>query len=193
MTEARSIAQPLVWMDLEMSGLDPEKDQILEIAVVVSDGQVREVIEGPDLVIHQEEAVLSGMDEWNTEHHGASGLTEAVRRSELSYARAEQQILEFLQPWCEAGQAPLAGNSIHQDRAFLRKHMRSLHDFLHYRNVDVSTLKELVRRWDEALLEAAPAKSERHRALEDIHDSIAELRYYRQAVFQPALRDQPGD
>lgn len=179
-------------MDLEMSGLDPEKDQILEIAVVVSDGQLQEVIEGPDLVIHQPDVILSGMDEWNTAHHGASGLTEAVRQSELNYAMAEQQVLEFLQPWCEPGQAPLAGNSIHQDRAFLRRHMRSLHDYLHYRNVDVSTLKELVRRWDGALLEAAPEKSERHRALEDIRDSIGELRYYREAVFQPRLQQAPA-
>lgn len=175
-----------------MSGLDPGRDRILEIAVVVTDGRLEQEIDGPDLVIHQDEEVLASMDEWNTEHHGASGLTEGVRRSTLSCEDAEGQVLDFLRPLCEAGQAPLAGNSIHQDRAFLRLWMPRLHDFLHYRNVDVSTIKELVRRWREDLLGQAPVKSERHRALEDIRDSIEELRYYRRVAFDPSLRpDSP--
>lgn len=178
-------------MDLEMTGLDPDRDRILEIAVLVSDGQLENCLEGPDLVIHQPSAVLDGMDEWNTQHHGASGLIRASLDSDLDCAAAEAQILEFLGPLCAAGQAPLAGNSVHQDRAFLRRWMPKLHDYLHYRNVDVSTVKELVRRWRPATLESAPAKSERHRALEDIHDSLDELRYYRERAFHPDLGSLP--
>lgn len=172
-----------------MTGLDPDEDRILEIAVLVSDGQVKELHEGPDLVVHQPPEVLEAMDEWNTSHHGASGLTRASRESDVDVAAAESAILDFLRPLCEAGQAPLAGNSVHQDRAFLRRYMPGLHDFLHYRNVDVSTVKELLRRWNTQLLEEAPAKTESHRAMADIHDSIRELQYYRSTAFDARLRD----
>jgi oligoribonuclease len=175
-------------MDLEMTGLDPDHDQILEIAVLVSDGQLTTLVEGPDLVIHQASNVLHAMDEWNTDHHGASGLTQASLDSKIDYEAAERATLEFLRPLCEAGQAPLAGNSVHQDRAFLRRCMPTLHQYLHYRNVDVSTVKELVRRWSPPLMKSAPQKSERHRAMADIHDSIAELRYYRAKAFDSGLQ-----
>ncbi len=171
-----------------MTGLDPDQDRILEIAVLVSDGQLSRVIEGPDLVIHQPAEVLDAMDEWNTQHHGDSGLSRTSLASSVDCAEAERQVLDFITPLCEKGQAPLAGNSIHQDRAFLRRYMPKLHDYLHYRNVDVSTVKELLRRWGPAVLEAAPEKSDRHRAMADIYDSMAELQYYRKTAFESGLR-----
>jgi len=175
---------PLVWIDMEMTGLDPDRERILEIATVVTDAELEIVAEGPDLVLSQSEELLAGMDEWNHEHHARSGLLDRVRAATLTELEAQTRILEFLAPHCELGQAPLAGNSIHQDRAFLRRYLPRLHAHLHYRNVDVSSVKELVRRWAPELLEAAPPKRESHRALEDIRESIAELRYYRQSVFK---------
>lgn len=177
------VSQPLVWMDLEMTGLDPDRDRILEIAVVLSDGQLTEIEEGPDLVVRQSDAVLAAMDEWNTTHHGDSGLVELVKQSPFDEAAVEQQVLTWLRDRCGAGVAPLAGNSVHQDRAFLRRWMPELHDFLHYRNVDVSTLKELLRRWRPEILASAPPKGGSHRALGDIRESIAELVHYRKTAF----------
>ncbi len=171
--------QGLIWIDMEMSGLDPDRHRILEIAVVLSDASLDRLEEGPDLVVHQPESVLAAMDAWNTSHHGASGLTERVRVSTLDEAAAEAAVLAWLRERSDAGLLPLAGNSVHQDRAFLRRWMPSLHDHLHYRNVDVSTLKELARRWAPSVIESAPPKVERHRALDDIRESIAELRHYR--------------
>ena len=172
---------PLVWIDLEMSGLDPDRHVILEIATIVTDGELNVIAEGPDLVIHAEEAALAAMDAWCTEHHGASGLSAAVRASTVSLAAAEAQTLAFLRAHCEAGRSPLCGNSIGHDRRFLARHMPALAEFFHYRSVDVSSVKELVRRWYPAL--KAPAKQESHRALDDIRESIAELRFYREQVF----------
>jgi oligoribonuclease len=177
---------PLVWIDLEMTGLDPDRDTILEIATLVTDDQLELVAEGPDLVIHQPEAVLSGLDEWNRTQHGASGLLDRVQASTVDLAQAQRQTLEFVRAHCARGQAPLAGNSVHQDRRFLARLMPELDDYLHYRIVDVSTVKELVRRWYPRAYDEAPPKREAHRALEDIRESIAELRYYRSAVFRPA-------
>ena len=176
-------ADALIWMDLEMSGLDPERDRILEIAVIVTDGRLESLERGPDLVIRQDAVLLDGMDEWNTEHHGASGLTDRVRASTLDEATAEREILDWLGERCKPGTVPLAGNSVHQDRAFLRRYMPALHDFLHYRNVDVSTIKELLRRWAPGILAAAPTKRGQHRAMGDLEESIRELTYYRDRAF----------
>ena len=174
----------LVWIDLEMTGLDPERERIIEIAVVVTNGDLEVVAEGPNLVIRQADAILDGMDEWNRTHHGQSGLVDRVRASQISDADAEARVLDFLREHCEPGVCPLAGNSVHRDRRFLRRYMSQLDDYLHYRIIDVSTVKELVRRWYPDAFAAAPAKSDQHRALDDIHESIAELRYYRSSVFR---------
>lgn len=173
----------LIWMDLEMTGLDPDAERIIEIATIITDGRLNILAEGPELVIHQPDALLDGMDEWNRTHHGGSGLTERVRRSKVTEAAAEEETLTFIGRYCEPRTIPLAGNSIHQDRRFLSRYMPRLHDYLHYRNVDVSTIKELAKRWHPEVAHRAPRKSGSHRALEDIKESIAELRYYRRALF----------
>lgn len=174
---------PLVWVDMEMSGLDPETCAVLEIAVIVSDGDLVEIAEGPDIVVHQPESVLAAMDEWNTKHHGESGLADRVRSSTVGLAEAEAQVLAFLERHTREGASPLCGNSVHLDRAFMVRHMPRLAAFLHYRNIDVSTVKELVRRWYPGV--PIPEKRDAHRALSDIRESLAELRYYRERVFRP--------
>jgi oligoribonuclease len=176
----------LIWVDLEMTGLDPLTHRVLEIATLVTDGALAVVAEGPDLVIAQPEAVLAGMNDWSREHHTASGLLDRVRESTLDEAAAEALTLDFLARHCPAGQAPLAGNSVHMDRIFLQLHLPKIEAFAHYRNVDVTTLKELVRRWYPGVFAGAPRKSDSHRALEDLHESLAELRYYREQVFRAA-------
>ena len=173
---------PLVWMDLEMSGLDAAEDTILEIATVVTDAELNELAEGPALAIHQPEDVLAGMDDWNREHHAASGLTARVRASEASLLEAEAVTLAFVRRHCEPQASPLCGNSVWQDRRFLARLMPSLDAYLHYRLVDVSTIKELARRWQPELLNGF-VKRNTHRALDDIRESIAELRYYRRFFF----------
>ncbi|HEY8376918.1 MAG TPA: oligoribonuclease [Nannocystis sp.] len=175
-------APPLVWIDLEMSGLDPDTCQILEIAVIITDGDLNVLAEGPDLVIHQPDEVLAAMDEWCTRQHGQSGLTAAVQASTVTLASAEAQVLELVRSLCPPGKSPLCGNSIGHDRRFLIRYMPTLAGYLSYRNVDVSSIKELVRRWYPNL--APPAKRETHRALDDIRESIAELRFYREHVFR---------
>lgn len=172
-----------------MSGLDPKRERILEIATLVTDGQLEVVAEGPDLVVHQPDALLEAMDAWNRQHHGASGLTERVRTSTVSEEEAERRTVAFLAEHVPERAAPLAGNSVHMDRVFLAAYMPRLEGFLHYRNVDVSTVKELVRRWHPAVFAARPPKKGAHRALDDIRESIEELRYYRAQAFQPA---KPG-
>lgn len=164
-----------------MSGLDPSACRILEIATVVTDANLEILGEGPQLVIHHPDEVLSAMDEWNTTHHRDSGLTQAVREAEISTAQAEASTLEFLREHCSAGSSPLCGNSIGRDRRFLLEHMPDLAEFLHYRNIDVSTIKEVARRWYPDLGEFQKKGS--HRANGDIHESIAELRFYREHVF----------
>lgn len=173
---------PLVWVDLEMSGLDPDTCKILEIATIVTDADLDVVAEGPDLVVHQDDAVLEAMDEWCTTHHGESGLTASVKASTISLEDAEAQTLSFLQQHTKSGKSPLCGNSIWQDRRFIARYMPKLDAFLHYRLVDVSTIKELSRRWYPDV--SAPSKGESHRALDDIRESIAELRFYRGEVFK---------
>jgi oligoribonuclease len=171
-------------MDLEMTGLDPDRERIIEIAVLVTDAQLEITAEGPDLVIHQPETLLSQMDGWNQKHHAASGLLERVRASTVSEAEAEAAVLAFLREHVPERSVPLAGNSIHQDRRFLRRYMPSVDAYLHYRNLDVSTIKELARRWYPEVYAKAPDKRGSHRALDDIRESIAELRYYRTQIFR---------
>ncbi len=175
-------APPLVWIDLEMSGLDPDTCEILEIATIVTDGELEIVAEGPDIVIHQADAVLDRMDAWCTRQHGHSGLTAQVQASTIALAEAEARTLEFLRAHCPAGKSPLCGNSIGHDRRFIVRYMPALASFLHYRSVDVSSVKELARRWYPDL--PVHPKGETHRALDDIRESIAELRHYRQHIFR---------
>ena len=179
--------KPLVWMDLEMSGLDVETCTILEIATVITDGQLNIIEEGPNLVIHQEDAVLEAMDDWNQKHHGGSGLIEAVKASKISLKFAEKQTLEFMKKHVAEGASPLCGNSVGNDRNFLQKYMPTLVDHLHYRIVDVSSVKEIARRWygDDVV----PPKAGGHRALDDILESINELQHYRALIFREAARD----
>jgi oligoribonuclease len=171
-------AENLAWIDLEMTGLDPFKDHILEIATIVTDAELNVLAEGPVLAIHQPEAVLAALDDWNTRHHGQSGLLERVRNSAVTEAEAEAATLAFLQRWCAPKQVPLCGNSICQDRRFLARCMPRLEAFFHYRNLDVSTLKILARLWAPDVAEAVK-KQNKHQALDDIRESIAELRHYR--------------
>ncbi|WP_252178152.1 oligoribonuclease [Endozoicomonas sp. 4G] len=169
----------LIWIDLEMTGLDPEHDQILEIATIVTDGQLNFIAEGPVIAVHQSDAVLNNMNEWCIKTHGETGLTQRVRESQVSLAEAERMTLAFLKQYSEAGASPMCGNSIGQDRRFLIRYMTELHEFFHYRNIDVSTLKELARRWQPEMLKQFTKKGT-HLALEDIRESIEELRFYRQ-------------
>ncbi len=169
----------LVWLDMEMSGLDPEKERILEVAVVVTEPDLTLVAEGPVLVIHQSDEVLAGMDKWNTSTHGRSGLTEKVRTSVLTEEQAEDILLDFLAPLVPKGASPLCGNTISQDRRFMYKYMPRFESYFHYRNLDVSTLKELSRRWKPEVYKGFDKKS-RHEALADIYESIDELKYYRE-------------
>lgn len=176
---------PLVWIDLEMTGLDVEHDLIVEIAAIVTDGALETVVEGPELVVHAPDAALDAMVDVVRDMHATSGLTAAIRASDLSVADAEQQVLEFVRAHVpQARTAPLAGNTISADRLFLRRYMPALEAHMHYRNVDVSTVKELVRRWYPDAYASRPAKEGDHRALADIRESIDELRYYRQAAFR---------
>lgn len=169
----------LIWIDLEMTGLDTFRDHIIEIATVVTDKNLSVLAEGPVLAIHQPESVLAGMDEWNRRQHGGSGLIQRIRDSRISVEAAEQQTLSFLSQWIEKGQSPMCGNSICQDRRFLAREMPALEHFFHYRNLDVSTVKELARRWAPKVLEGLQKHSS-HLALADIHESISELKHYRQ-------------
>ena len=169
----------LIWIDLEMTGLDTFNDHIIEIATVVTDKDLNVLAEGPALAIHQTVDVMNAMDDWNRKQHGGSGLTTRVLSSTLSLVDAEQQTLKFLSQWIEKGQSPMCGNSICQDRRFLAREMPTLERFFHYRNLDVSTVKELARRWSPKVLEGLK-KSGTHLALDDVHESIAELRHYRQ-------------
>jgi oligoribonuclease len=179
------MASLLLWLDMEMTGLDPARERILEIATIVTDEALVEVAAGPELVVHQPDDVLAAMDRWNTEHHGASGLTERARASTVTEADAEAQTLAFVDAHFPAKDRPvLCGNSIHQDRRFIRRYLPAFDVRLHYRMIDVSTVKELGRRWYPAALAAQPPKTERHRALDDIRESIAELRWYKAQLFR---------
>ena len=177
----------LIWIDLEMTGLDPDEDCIIEMAAVVTDAQLAILAEGPVIVVHQSEERMARMDEWNTRQHGASGLTARVLASTTDAAAAEQRMLDFLAQHVAPGASPMCGNSICQDRRFLARHMPRLEGFFHYRNLDVSTVKELARRWAPTVA-AGFAKQGAHLALADIHESIRELRHYREHLFVPLAR-----
>jgi oligoribonuclease len=171
----------LVWIDLEMSGLDPDRHVIVEIATIVTDGQLGILAEGPDIAVRHPEDVLALMEDWSREHHQSSGLMDRIRASACDCAEAERQTIDFLSLHCEEGKSPLCGNSVWQDRRFLVKYMPRLEAFLHYRIIDVSTVKELVKRWYPSL---APFKKEKpHLAMSDIKESIHEMAYYRDRVF----------
>ncbi len=178
------MADVLVWLDMEMTGLDPDRERIIEMATILTDGNLVEIAVGPDLVIHQSDELLAAMDDWNKKHHGGSGLIERVKSSTITEADAETQTIAFINAHVPAKDRPvLAGNSIHQDRRFVRRYMPLLEKRLHYRMVDVSTIKELARRWYPAIATKQPPKKETHRALDDIRESIDELRFYKQHVF----------
>lgn len=188
---ARIMAQDknrLIWIDLEMTGLVPESDRIIEIAVVVTDSQLATVAEGPVIAVHQTDTVLAGMDAWNQSTHGKSGLIDRVRASGCDEAAAEAQVLAFLEQWVPRGASPMCGNSICQDRRFLARLMPRLEAWFHYRNLDVSTLKELAKRWYPSVYNRL-AKSSRHEALSDIYESIDELRHYRSHMLVPAASE----
>jgi len=176
--------QNLVWIDLEMTGLFPERDRIIEVAVVVTDAQLELRVEGPVFAIHQSDAMLDAMDAWNKGTHGKSGLIDRVKASVVDEASAEQQLTAWLKQYVPAGKSPMCGNSICQDRRFIANYMPTLESFFHYRNLDVSTLKELARRWKPAVFDGFK-KAQAHTALADIHESIDELVYYRQHLLAP--------
>jgi len=178
----------LIWMDLEMTGLDPADHLIVEIATLVTDDDLEIVAEGPDVVIHRTDEELARMDEFVTNMHTVSGLLDRIRASTVSEAEAMRQTLEFVKQHSpESGRIPLAGNSIRTDRSFLAKYMPEIENWLHYRCVDVSTVKELVKRWHPAVAHARPSTGTRvHRAMDDVRDSVAELRWYRDKVFMPS-------
>ena len=175
----------LLWLDMEMTGLFPETDCIIELAIVVTDADLNTVAEGPVLVVHQSDEVMNGMDNWNKSTHGKSGLIDKVKASQLNEAEAEAQMLAFLRQHIAPGVSPMCGNSICQDRRFMARCMPKLEAFFHYRNLDVSTLKELAKRWRPGLAEGFK-KGSKHEALADIYESIEELKYYREHFIQPA-------
>jgi oligoribonuclease len=182
----------LIWIDLEMTGLDTETDTIIEIATIVTDRHLNELAEGPELVICQPKAVMDAMDDWNTRQHGESGLTKRVLGSDVTLRQAELATLEFVSSWVDAGVSPMAGNSICQDRRFLAREMPELERYFHYRNLDVSTLKILAQQWAPAVATGFKKESG-HRALSDIRDSIAELQWYRSRLLdQDTLNSPPA-
>jgi oligoribonuclease len=191
-TEPKIMSQPLpaspnethlVWVDMEMTGLRPEVDRIIEVAVVVTDGNLEVLAQGPVFAIHQPDSVLAAMDAWNTATHGRSGLTERVRASTVTEAEAQALLIDFLRPWVPPGKSPMCGNSICQDRRFMARTMPELEAYFHYRNLDVSTVKELCKRWRPEVAKAF-AKRSAHTALADIEESIDELRHYREHFFR---------
>lgn len=175
-------ADNLIWIDLEMTGLDPDQDLILEIATIITDKNLNILAEGPVLAIHQADSVLAAMDDWNQKHHAASGLIQRVKESHMTADEAQKMTLAFLEQWVPAGKSPMCGNSICQDRRFLYRHMPQLEAFFHYRNLDVSTVKELAGRWAPHIRDAFLKKAA-HRALDDIIESIGELQHYRTHFF----------
>lgn len=183
MTPLKPRKDYLIWLDLEMTGLDPEQHAIIEIGCAITDSQLRLIAEGPVFAVHQSPKVLAKMDSWCVRQHGKSGLTQRVKDSKVSVAAAERQTLQFLKKYSVPGSSPLCGNSIGQDRRFLVRYMPRLNDFFHYRNVDVSSIKELVKRWYPKRFQA-PAKNSTHYVLDDVRESIAELAHYRTAVFR---------
>ena len=173
----------LIWIDMEMSGLDPDADKVLEVAIVVTDSQLNTVAEAPVLVVHQPSAVLDAMDDWNRSTHAKSGLVERVKASSLTESSVEQQLVAFLSQHVPPKISPMCGNTVHQDRRFMARHLPGLEAHFHYRNLDVSTLKELAKRWTPAIM-AGLTKHGKHEALADIYESIEELKYYREHLLK---------
>ncbi|MBT4059683.1 MAG: oligoribonuclease [Euryarchaeota archaeon] len=172
----------LVWIDCEFTGLDPNENRLIEIATIITDSELNIIAEGPCLVISQSPELLAGMDEWNTSHHTSSGLVKKVLESKIDEKEAERLTLEFVQEYTSKGMSPLCGNTISQDRRFLRRYMPELHEHFHYRSIDVSTVKELAKRWNPEI--PSMEKAGGHRALDDIRESVAELAYYRERIFR---------
>ncbi|XP_078282787.1 small fragment nuclease [Rhinoraja longicauda] len=187
---AESMAKRMVWVDLEMTGLDIEKDKIIEMACIITDSDLNILAEGPHLIVNQPNELLDGMSEWCKEHHGKSGLTQAVKDSKISLQQAEYEFLSFVRQQTNPGLCPLAGNSVHADKKFLDKYMPQFMKHLHYRIIDVSTIKELCRRWHPDEYEAAPKKKASHRALDDIRESIKELQFYKMHVFKESKAEE---
>jgi oligoribonuclease len=176
----------LIWVDLEMTGLNPDKDRIIEMATIVTDTHLNLLAEGPVLAIHQPDTLLAQMDEWNTTHHTSSGLVDRVRASKIDEATAQAQTLEFIKKYVTAGKSPMCGNSVWQDRRFLARYMPELEQYFHYRLIDVSTLKELALRWAPEIYDGVK-KEAKHLALDDIRESVQELRYYRDKLLDKAV------
>lgn len=176
--------KPIVWIDCEMTGLDEKKDRIIEIACIVTDSNLQPMCEGINLVVHQPDSLLSSMNEWCTKTHTATGLYKAVQESTITETEAEERVLELLKKHVKPKESPLAGNTIYMDRIFLMQCMPRVHDYLHYRLIDVSTIKELCHRWNLDIYKGQKSKKLVHRALDDIHESINELKYYREAWFK---------
>ncbi|MGQ7243548.1 oligoribonuclease [Salinicola sp. V024] len=173
----------LVWIDLEMTGLDPDRERIIEVATLITDGDLNLIAEGPVLAVHQPASLLEGMDAWNQKTHGESGLIQRVGESTVDTSEAERRTLEFLATYVEPGSSPVCGNSVHQDRRFMEREMPALNNFFHYRNLDVSTLKELAKRWNPAAASSF-TKQNTHQALDDIRESLAELKHYRETFLK---------
>ncbi|KAJ8716494.1 hypothetical protein PYW07_003121 [Mythimna separata] len=186
----KNAAKRIVWVDLEMTGLNIEKDHILEIACVVTDADLNVVAEGPNIVINQPDSVLNEMNDWCVAQHGESGLTEASRKSNVSLKDAEKQVLDFVKTHAPEKKCPLGGNSVYMDRLFIRKYMPILDNYLHYRVIDVSTIKELAKRWYQKEFSLMPQKKFRHRSVDDILESIEELKYFKQHIFKSTMKLQ---
>jgi oligoribonuclease len=179
-------ADNLIWIDLEMTGLNPEKDRIIEMATIVTDSKLNLIAEGPVFAIHQSDELLNGMDNWNTKHHNSSGLVARVKASQVSEMEAQSATIEFLKKYVAVGKSPMCGNSVYQDRRFLYRYMPALEKYFHYRLLDVSTLKELALRWAPQV-HSGFQKESQHLALADIRESIEEMKYYRGALFNPEV------